>query len=423
MEAVPDTRSGGDRLADDQRLLELVEEGGVRYWRTREPGGDWKPLADGEVQKLAVERAADFRQRGLTDYAKVVGRWIVGRDEQGLLGDLAKQYDQETVPEEGLVTPQDEGGAAAPIELRDWAPSGNADWRLLLLLHGTFSRTQAPAAALGQRFLHWARDRYELVIGYDHWTLSKGPDDNAKELWARLPDAAKKGRHIDIITHSRGGLVARALTELQAHAAQVRRVVFVGTPNSGTTLADPKSWGRAADLLANLLHLGGFETYGLLSSFLARLVISQGTQLATKQMLAAVPGLGAQNPSALSDDQFLGRLAKAERPEGVDYSVVTANYEPRREGLHISRLFKEAGNKAADRFFDTANDLVVDTANVWGNKQPIVRGERVLLYDPGGSGLRPPEGVLVEALREVHHTNIFAVEKTREFLVRELSRS
>ena len=68
-------------------------------------------------------------------------------------------------------------------------------------------------------------EKYRVVLGLDHWTLSKTPEDNARllvdELRAFNADYLKRGS-LDVITHSRGGLVARSFCELLGQADAVR---------------------------------------------------------------------------------------------------------------------------------------------------------------------------------------------------------
>ena len=59
-------------------------------------------------------------------------------------------------------------------------------------------------------------------------------------------------------------------------AKAVKRVVFVGTPNYGTSLGESAAIGaRAADLLINMVHVDALGLYGKLSGFLARLAVAE----------------------------------------------------------------------------------------------------------------------------------------------------
>ena len=78
------------------------------------------------------------------------------------------------------------------------------------------------------------------MVAFDHPSLSVDPLANAAELSSRLPDGMEL--EVDIVAHSRGGLVARAIAgELDGPlpGLRVRRAVLVGTPNHGTPLANP----------------------------------------------------------------------------------------------------------------------------------------------------------------------------------------
>ena len=138
--------------------------------------------------------------------------------------------------------------------------------RVLLLVHGTFSSTVGAFAPMGlvlgaEGFLPSVLAAYDAVIGYDHRTLSVDPRRNAEDLLAEL-----RRQHpgtdltIDIITHSRGGLVTRSFIETilpQSNwPARVDRVVFAASTHGGTHLADPARWHDLVDLYTNLVTVG-----------------------------------------------------------------------------------------------------------------------------------------------------------------------
>ena len=132
--------------------------------------------------------------------------------------------------------------------------------RVLLFIHGTFSSTAGAFAGLavqqdGKDFLAAAARAYDAIIGYDHRTLSADPLQNATDLLQRLN--TPKPPRLDVIAHSRGGLVARSLTEHLlpregAGAPTVGRMIFVGCTNGGTLLASPEHWKAYIDLYTNL---------------------------------------------------------------------------------------------------------------------------------------------------------------------------
>jgi CHAT domain-containing protein len=415
--------------------VELIEINGLRTWQIIDPQtGQRQPLPGSTIAAAAAKetvRGALGWQRGWKDYVRVIGRWVVdritGEETPSLLTRLVEQYDKDTVASEQLLL-INPGPQLTPLprppEPWTWLSrplrAGQVD-RVLVLIHGTFSKTAAPVDGLGEDFLHWARETYRGVIGFDHWTLSKTPEDNARLLWELLDPQLHTGQRLDIITHSRGGLVARAFIELLGHGEAVRRVVFAGTPNAGTSLANPENWSRAADVLVNLAHLDPAGLYGKLSGFLVNLLVSGA--------VGEIPGLQAQNPEAKGKQQFLGRLQTPDPlPAGVTYAAVAANYEPDREDFNLKRVLGEAGDSALDEFYGAANDLVVDTAHVWAaDAEPTLQGTgsaipatRVLLFNPDPRVPSPP-GVQLHRLSGVHHTNLFSWEPTRRFLQQQLT--
>jgi hypothetical protein len=89
----------------------------------------------------------------------------------------------------------------------------------LLLLHGTASSTRGSFGALWQTarddpskpftFARVAR-RYESVLAFEHRTLTLSPVENALELLEVLR-SLPRGTRIDLVSHSRGGLVGELL--------------------------------------------------------------------------------------------------------------------------------------------------------------------------------------------------------------------
>src|SRR6185503_10572750 len=129
--------------------------------------------------------------------------------------------------------------------------------RLLLLVHGTFSRgdmyfEEFAATPDGQTFLTSCAKKYDAVVTFDHPTLAMSPWINALDLSQAMAGCAGP---IDVICHSRGGL---AVAWWLFHARPpVERVVFVGSPLEGTSVAAPANLKRALDLLGNFARALG----------------------------------------------------------------------------------------------------------------------------------------------------------------------
>jgi len=136
-------------------------------------------------------------------------------------------------------------------------PSG----RTLLLLHGTFSHAASAFKGLaGTDFFARIQPLYgDQVFAVNHFTLSKTPEENAKDLIDRLPTHPIT---FDVITHSRGGLVLRNLVERtnalgrEAKRFDLHHAVLVASPNEGTPLATPTRWKETVGWIATLVdHL------------------------------------------------------------------------------------------------------------------------------------------------------------------------
>ena len=78
----------------------------------------------------------------------------------------------------------------------------------------------------GGQLLDAAQQHYDQVLAFDHYTLSRGPILNALDL-ARLFAPSKA--EIDIVCHSRGGLLTRWFFEVMDRLLdRKRRAVLVG---------------------------------------------------------------------------------------------------------------------------------------------------------------------------------------------------
>ena len=114
----------------------------------------------------------------------------------------------------------------------------------LLFIHGTFSTAHGAFSQIADAAFRELFDRYQgRVFAFNHFTLSHDPRQNVEWLVANCRRARRST--VDIVCHSRGGLVARALTEqpsafgLDTSRFVARKHCVRGVPNSGTLLAHP----------------------------------------------------------------------------------------------------------------------------------------------------------------------------------------
>jgi hypothetical protein len=277
--------------------------------------------------------------------------------------------------------------------------------KALLFVHGTTSSTAGAFQGL-KDFPDVAQELYRRyqgrVLGINHHTLTKSVAQNAADLYAALPPGEYT---FDIISHSRGGLVARALLELDAAALsgllgkpwsapsgvrlKIGNMVFVGTPNAATDLADPKDvpvvLNRLAAIIGFLKDAPPVLALGAVLSIASGVAqaILEGVSDVGEAGLRSLPGLADMAPGC----KFLGALGNA-APDR--YWSVQAQY--RADGGLVAAL----ENEGIDIVFrDKANDLVVPTEGVSETTAFRLRG----LTPSHVWAFKPQDGV--------HHLNYF----------------
>jgi hypothetical protein len=226
----------------------------------------------------------------------------------------------------------------------------------LMLVHGTFSRAHSGFGAFPPDLVEWLHERYEgRVFAFDHYTLSEDPRQNVEWLLGQVPDDARL--NLDIICHSRGGLVSRLLAEQQAdlplgtRQVDVGRVVFLAAPHAGTILADPEHLGDLVDAATNLLNL--VPDIGI--SDVLGAVITVVKQLAVGA-LGGLDGLTSMAPGG----EVLATLNGAPKAP-ARYYALAADFEP----ASGSGLAAYARDTLHDLLFRAPNDLIVPTSGAW----------------------------------------------------------
>ncbi len=252
--------------------------------------------------------------------------------------------------------------------------------KALLFLHGTFSHASAAFGDLAKEpaaFDALAAAYGGRVYAFNHLTVSRAPGDNVRELRPLL-----SGARVDVVTHSRGGLVLRALAST-ANAPAIGRAFLAAAPSEGTPLAAPARWDELAAWIANLGEVlpSGALVFGL--DFAAEALV-----WIARRAGGALPGIAAMDPAGA----FLADL-NARPSGGTTYGAAVADFTP---GGGLAKRLLDAG---ADAIFRTPNDLVVPTE--------------------GGLSLgraRIAERDTVRFEGDVHHLNLFAQNETKEGL-------
>lgn len=392
-------RKGGRTVADPTRSLTLVEdENGVLLWE------------DGAILPRPI---AGLRRgyRGSVTRGDVVEHVIVEPLEPSEIAKTLNDFDARLTPHQGLR--RFAAGKLQPPN-KDLKPVQSGS--ILLFIHGTFSQTQAildqmanQKNKLGRALLDRAARKYDQILAFDHPTLSVSPMLNALDLARRLEGS---NATIDVICHSRGGLVCRWWMEAFDRSSARRRAVLVGAPLEGTSLAAPPHLRHLLSWFSNLNKVIGAaaSTIPFLTvvSCLARLTATI-TSLAARTPLvdaavAMVPGLAAM--SRISNGFELNRL-NTPRPNRSEYYAIKSQFEPSDPHWKFWEYFvNQPIQRAAYSLFPGANDLVVDTDSMTvlesaetgeGRKIADIIPERVYNYG---------------ATNTVYHTNYFGHSDT-----------
>jgi hypothetical protein len=286
--------------------------------------------------------------------------------------------------------------AAGTIDSEGWARL--AGGRALLMVHGTFSRTHLAFGRLPRAYVESLHRLYGgRVFAFDHFTLSHDPRENVRWFLSQVPEAA--GLTIDIVSHSRGGLVSRLLSEKQgefsvgARRLRVGKVVFVGAPSAGTALADPEHIGTVLDVFTNLLNI--IPDNGIVE------VLTMIVEVAKQVAIGALGGLAGLQ-SMRPNGEFTTWMNAGTRSGETQYFAVASNVTPAEPGLRHLAL-----SRGLNRILQGAHDFVVPTEGV---------------FAANGSGFFPIDDRLVlEGTGAAAHTAYFADARVRERILAWLS--
>lgn len=360
------------------------------------------------VASPSIRQSAAPRRGILAKVVKVIVLKIAGAAFDGVLPDLVRKWEINAWKKrpEGLVLVTAGGlqkDKLTPVKLAAGSGSGE---RALLLIHGTFSHTAAAFQALvATDFFERVSKLYgNRIFGFDHFSLSKTPEENAKELLAAI---CRTNFQFDVVTHSRGGLVLRNLVErgsaLDSSAKfQLGHAILVASPNEGTPLATPDHWRQTVGWIATLVDALPAETP---LAFAASWVADAIPWLA-QRAVGAMPGIASMDSAGL----LLKELNQPPGPPTGSYSALAANFAPDASWLAAM------ADIGIDAFFGQASDLVVPTAGGWSIDLnditvPAIPADRVGCYGPGGNLAAP---------KPVHHLNFFGLKQTADFLAQAL---
>lgn len=277
--------------------------------------------------------------------------------------------------------------------------------RALLFVHGSLMTVQGTFGELPRETLVSLNKLYgERIFGFNHFTLAHDVPANVHWLLKALPQDITL--ELDIICHGRGGLLSRELAEQSGKLGEellsrvrVRRVIFVGTPNNGTPLADPDLIPDLVDRMTTVVNLlpSGNVVEALEGIFALVKIIGHG-------LTKTLPGFAAMKPGGA----FLQALNSAKKAS-AQYHAVTADFRTQDPGL-LAFLKQALVTAVRDSVFkEKLNDLIVPMAGV---------------FEAGSSANFPiPENrrLVFQAEDGVMHTAYFQQRRTSEAILNWLS--
>jgi pimeloyl-ACP methyl ester carboxylesterase len=294
------TRSRGDIFEPTKTRTQTFE-----IPRTRSESGEFEAGARGFPGLSKILQVVTF------PIAKVAGKIIEFK---------VREWDRKKHPPQVRAFGKDRSLTAIDDAAWKRLESGRA----LLFIHGTFDTTSGAFNRLPDATLAELHKRYGgRVIAFDHPTIADDPIDNAR---AFLTAAGTRKLDVDVVCHSRGGLVTRSIAERPGDLATVGPNVTVGTAvligatTNGTILADADNWNEMVDRLTTLLSFVPVPVAVDALETLFGLVRSIAVETAHD-----LKGLSAMAP----DHDFLKGLNKTPRIKaGSSYKAVTSDYEP-----------------------------------------------------------------------------------------------
>ena len=245
--AVPRPRPGR------AQVLLSRDEHGIVTWHVQQPpsGRDFSE----SVQVFEVGRAPSgpaTRGFGLPKILQVISFPLVKAGGK-LIEFKVREWDRDKHPNRVSAYGPDRSLTA----LDDAAWTRLSKGRCLLFIHGTFDTVAGCFTRLPDATLAALDRRYGgRMIGFDHPTLADSPIDNARAFFQIVGD---RRLDVDIVCHSRGGLVTRAIAERPSDLAnmgpnvRVGTSVLVGSTTNGSWLADIGHWNELIDRLTTML--------------------------------------------------------------------------------------------------------------------------------------------------------------------------
>ena len=402
LSAFRDGATEHELTVDDDEIIELTLSDGRKHWISASrleselaEGVGQRGLTGMDVIRLPSAYPLGGNQRGLGNWV-IKGLKILGVDLVGSITEIISERVEgklESGPGLFCLDRQNVGQLQPATELDFSKP-------ILVFLHGTASSTEGSFGDLwrtsGDTLTKVFNHYDDQVLAFQHHTLSLSPIENALELLGSLKkmlggDADRASIQLDIVSHSRGGLVGevlcrgtaisqrafdeddlslfstdgyerdkQALTELNKLMSlvdlKISKFIRVACPARGTTLAG----GRLDRYLSGMVNVVG-ETTGLGNSVLFDSLSTLMLGVIKKRTEPQeVPGLEAMMPGSPT----VKLLNRPDIKLTADLHVLGGDISP--SGIwHRLKVF------LTDLYYQEDHDLVVNSIAMLGGAPRI----------------------------------------------------
>jgi hypothetical protein len=375
--------AGGSRLTDEQRA-----RAAARGFRQSEGTEFAIPLRAISARRALVNGAPRGTLRGpITKIGRKVFKILILPLVSRL---LARPIEQLVAPVEQkfrpnlIWQPTPSTYTTRPrTAFTDWASLDGKP--TLLIVHGILSTVEGMLGGLPRSAMERWHDRYGgRVLAFNHQSVSRSPEENATFFLEEARRAAPGASfELDVVCHSRGGVVSRAMAErgrrLVADSnCTFRSVFFVASPNRGSILGNADHTVDMIDVFTNLLTSApdGPVVY----SIEVLLAIVKAVAHSAQTTLPGVVTMGTHG--------YLPDVLNAAREKSpAKYGAAAADYVPS-AGSDNGWLIDRLSDAALDRLFEedgspVKNDLVVPHDGVFGrNGHPSFPIADPLLFTP-----------------------------------------
>jgi len=350
--------------ANRQTILLARDENGVTTWHIPEPPKTARARAATGDVTFTVSRyeAAEGDDRfGMPPQILQVLSFPLVKAGGALIDFGIGTWDRRNHP--SRLTMYGPDASQRPITDQDW--TNLAAGPCLLFIHGTFDTIGGAFAMLPPATLRKLHQSYGgRVIAFDHPTLADSPIANARAL---LEKVGAHSLQVDVVCHSRGGLVTRSLAERPGGLDQlapnfsVRTGVLVGATTNGTDLANVDHFKVLLDRLTTMLSFLPVEAAAPALATIVQVVKALGAL--GLEAAHDLDGLDAMSPGR----PFLTQLnASPKLGKDGSYRAIASNYEPDNPTLKAFLIdeVKDLG------VFKGPNDGMVADSSILGEALP-----------------------------------------------------